>query len=307
MNPDPPETSELQAFVAIVEAGSVSGAARELGLPRATVSRRLGRLEERLSTVLLRRTSRQLRLTEAGAELYRHAREILASVENATRSLLQDDAEPRGLLRVSVPQIIDPRFHAMVIEFLTAHPAVRFELVSTSRHQDLIADNIDVAWRAGASLSPGLIARTMARTRLVAVAAPAYLSAHGAPESVEDLGDHQCLVGFTNGERPATHWALLDGGQVRVRHALASNDLLLLVRACVAGRGIGYLPVQVVDDLLADGSLVPVLPGVLGTEGRIALVYAERRLMRPAVRAFIDHCAAWWDREPRPFRVARDG
>jgi len=307
IEPDPPETSELQAFVAVVDAGSVSGAAREQGLPRATVSRRLARLEERLETVLLRRTTRQLRLTEAGDELYRHAREILASVERATRSVRQGDDEPRGLLRVSVPQVVDPRFHEMIIDFLDAFPAVRLELISTSRHQDLIAENIDVAWRAAQSLSPGLIARRIVQIRGVAAAAPSYLSAWGTPSSVDDLASHRCFVGFTKGERPATHWPLRDGGAVRIRHAFATNDLLLLIRACLGGQGIGLLPEQLLDEARKDGSLVPVLPDVLGSDGQIALVYPERRLMRPAVRAFLDHCVAWWEREGGVFRVPRAG
>ena len=295
-----PETSELQALVAVVHAGSVSGAAKELALPRATVSRRLARLEEKVGTRLVRRTTRQLRLTDAGEELFGHARGIVGSVETATRAIAYEDDTPRGLLRISVPPIGQRSFRDMLLAFSSTYPDVQLEVISTTRHQDLVADNIDVAWRAGPTLDPSLIAKRLSTSELRAVATPAYLEQHGTPSSVDDLADHACLVGFERGERAATSWPLQDGGTVRIRARLASNSLELLLDAVIAGHGIALLPWRFFQPQLDEGTLVPVLPGVLGTTSLVSLVFAERHLMRPAVRAFIDHAAAWWQDNPWP-------
>jgi len=294
MKIDPPETSELQAFVAVVDSGSVTGAARELALPRATISRRLARLEDRLDTRLMHRTTRRVQSTDAGLEYYRHARAILDAVELATRSVVAPDSAPRGLLRVSVPPVRGPEFHTLLLDFLEQYPAVQLEVIVSTAFEDLRARNIDVAWRAGTEFDPSLIARPLTRTTLLGVASPAYLQAHGLPASPADLAEHRCLVGFARGERPATHWPLHDGGQVRVRGVLSSNDLGLRMSALLRGMGIGLLPQMLMRDRLAEGSLVPVLEGVLGRCSQSALVYPDRHHLRPAVRAFVDHVVRWF-------------
>jgi len=287
-----PETSELKAFVRIADVGSLSGAARELELPRATISRRLSRLEERLGVRLVRRTTRQLRLTDAGEELYRHAREIVLAVDAAAQAVRRDDGEPRGLLRVSTPPMDDAILRGILLDFVARYPEVELELIASTRHEDLVARNIDVAWRASVDLDPGLIARRLMSTELIAVASPAYLDRAGAPASPDDLMAHHCLVGFTRGERPATHWPLLSGGQVRVRGRLISNDLRALHDAARRGLGVALLPRVFCAADLAAGSLRPVLPGALGAPSHVSLVFPDRKLLKPAVRAFIDHMVA---------------
>lgn len=289
---DPPETTELQAFVRIVEAGSVASAAVELDLPRATVSRRLARLEDRLSVRLLRRTTRRLALTDAGEELYRHARSIVHAVDAATEAVRRDDDVPRGLLRVAAPPNPEDRFVDLFLGFLDAYPEVELEVVHASRLEDLVVSGIDVALRAGTSLDPGLIARRIAVGEIVAVASPGYLARRGRPDHVDALTEHACLLGYVRGERPATHWPLVDGGQVRVRGRLVSNELLLLRAAAQRGFGIALLPRMLCADALRDGALVVVLAGVVGTVAQFALVYPERQHLKPAVRAFLDYAAA---------------
>jgi len=286
----PPETSEFQAFVAIAEAGSVSAAAAELGLPRATISRRLARLEERLEVRLIQRTTRRLRLTDAGEELFGHARGIVLAVETATRVVRRDHEVPRGPLRISVPPIASPQFHRLLLAFADAYPEVELEVISSTLHEDLVAKNIDVAWRAAMNLDPGLVARRLATTRLGAVASPTYLKARGRPESVEDLKDHDLLVSFLRGERPMTHWPLQDGTQhrLRYRHRMASNDLPLLMEAALQGRGVALLPLLLCGPFLDSGELVRVLEGGVGMATTMALVFVEREHMKPAVRAFVD-------------------
>src|SRR4051812_27013749 len=142
---DPVETAELLAFTKTVQAKSLSRAAAELGVPRATISRRLARLEERLATRLLRRTTRSLALTEAGEALYRHACIVLEAVSQAEASVRQTDSAVRGMLRVSLPPISDPSFHGMICDFATRYPEVRLHLHFSSHYVDLLRDGYDVA------------------------------------------------------------------------------------------------------------------------------------------------------------------
>lgn len=286
------ETSELVAFTRTVDAKSLSRAAAELGVPRATVSRRLQRLEERLGTRLLRRTTRSLVLTSAGDTFYRHARIVLDAVKDAEASVQRDGAALTGDLRVSVPPMLDEGFFAMLTAFAKAHPSVRLQVHFSSRHVDLRRDGYDVALRASTSLEPGLVARTLGRTQVIAVASPAYLAERGTPRRRKDLADHRCLLGFARGELPQTHWPI-GGAQVHVEGMFFTNEIRLLADAAMRGLGIALLPRTLVEADLARGTLVQVLPSVLEQESRISIVYPERELVPPQVRAFVDAVVAW--------------
>jgi DNA-binding transcriptional LysR family regulator len=290
---DPVETADLLAFSRTVEAKSLSRAARELGVPRATVSRRLARLEERLGARLLRRTTRSLALTDAGEALYRHARIVLDAVSHAEASVRQTDDAIRGDLRVSVPPHLPPSFHEMACGFAARYPEVRLQVHFSSRHVDLQRDGFDAAIRAGSNLQPGLIARKLATDRAVAVASPAYLAAHGTPKSTRELGKHRCLMGFERGELPATYWPTGKSGKLHIVGAMFSNEPQLLADAALRGLGIAMLPLILVRPLLEDGSLVQVLPGVLEVATTVALVYPEREMVPPQVRAFVDEVLRW--------------
>src|SRR5258708_35533866 len=239
---DPVETSELLAFARMVEAKSFSRAAAKLGVPRATIGRRLARLEERLGVRLLRRTTRALAVTDAGDAFYRHARIVLDAVEQAEASVRRSDTVVRGTLRVATPPMLDPSFNALVCDFARAYPEVRIYIDGSSRYVDLLREGYDVALRAGSELEPGLVARTVARTSAVAVAAPAYLAAHGTPKKARDLRAHQCLVGFMRGGLPQTHWPKAGGGKISIEGSFVTNDITLLVDAADGGLGIAVLP-----------------------------------------------------------------
>jgi DNA-binding transcriptional LysR family regulator len=287
------ETSELLAFTRAVEAKSLSRAAAELGAPRATIGRRLARLEERLGVRLLRRTTRALALTDAGEAFYRHARIVLDAVEQAEASVRNSDTVVRGTLRVATPPMLDPSFNALVCDFARAYPEVQMHVDASSRYVDLQREGYDVALRAGSELEPGLVARTVARTSAVAVAAPAYLATHGTPKTVRDLRAHKCLVGFTKGALPQTHWPKAGGGKISVEGSFVSNDITLLMDAAVRGLGIAVLPMLVVGVQLQRGALVRVLPELIHADSRVSVVYQEKELMPPQVRAFIDVLVTW--------------
>ena len=292
---DPLETAELLAFARTVQAQSLTRAAAELKLPRATVSRRLQRLEERLGVRLLRRTTRRLALTDAGEVLYRHARLILDAVRDAELSVQRTDAV-RGRLRISVPPVT-PMFQGLLCDFIERYPDVRLEVHASARHVDLIAEGYDLALRAGVAPDSGLVGRTLYRQRLTAVASPAYLARRGTPQSVRELPRHSCLMGYSRGELPQSHWPLVHGGTVHVEGVLFSSDIFLLAEAARRDRGIALLPTALTAPFIEKGELVPVLQEVLGAQTLLMLVYPERELVPPAVRAFIDAVVAWAEAE----------
>jgi DNA-binding transcriptional LysR family regulator len=289
---DPVETSELVAFTRTVRAKSLSRAAAELGIPRATIGRRLARLEERLGVRLLRRTTRSLALTDAGEAFYRHACLVLDAVSSAEASVRRPGAEVRGDLRVSVPPLADESLFEVLAAFALRYPHVRMQVHASTHHVDLHRDGYDVAIRAGSALEPGLVARTLFRSPTLAAASPAYLAEHGTPRTTRDLRGHRCLMGFAKGELPETHWPI-GGRMVHVEGAFFSNDVLLLRAAAVRGLGIVFLPELLVRGELESGALVRVLDGVVRGGARIAAVYAERELLAPQVKAFVDAMTAW--------------
>jgi DNA-binding transcriptional LysR family regulator len=289
--PKPLETAELLAFTEAVQSGSLSRAAARLGVPRATLSRRLARLEQRLGARLLRRTTRSLTITDAGEALYRQARIALDAVKDAEASVRGGDGAVRGNLRVALPPLVSPALLDLIADFATAHPQVRVQAHLSSRHVDLQREGYDVALRASGRFEPGLVARTLVRFAFLAVASPAYLAAHGTPTALRDLRRHRCLMGFARGELPETHWTGA-GRKIQLEGAFFSNSPALLVRAAQRGLGIALVPSLAVKGLLDRGQLVAVMPALLRGEGRIAVVYPERELVPPAVRAFIDWMVA---------------
>ena len=305
-NGEPLETAELIAFTHIVEAKSLSRAASDLRVPRATISRRLARLEGRLGTRLLRRTTRSLSLTDAGEVFYRHARIALDSIAQAQSSVTRADEVTRGDLRVSAPPIDDASFFAMVAGFAKRYPDVRVQIAFSSRLVDLVREGFDVALRATDRVEPGLVVRTLARHEIIGVAAPSYLAEHGTPRTAKDLRTHRCLTGFARGELPQTTWPV-GARAVHVDGAFASNDLRMLAEAAVEGLGIAFLPRLVVGEHLERRELVQVLPGILRRENRLAVVFAEKEFLPAHVRAFIDAIVAWAPTSPiaRPKKTAK--
>ena len=288
-------TEGLFEFVRIVEEGSVSAAARSLGVPRASLSRRLSGLEKRLGVRLLHRTTRTQSLSHAGDELYSRARRIVSAAREAEEVVRRVDDIPRGLLRVSLPPSLgrdSSMTERLILEFMDRYPEVSIEVICTSRHVDLIGEGIDVALRAGEVRDPSLFAKRLWRNRAFAVASSDYLARRGSPETALELAQHDCLLGFEAGERPERSWPTLAGGSVPVQGRLAVNDLTVRLSAVLQGYGIALLPEMFVQSQVEAGHLVLVLPDVIGISSGVALVYPERDFLDPKVRAFVDHASA---------------
>ena len=295
----------FEVLVAVVDAGSISAASRALDLPRETLSRRLGRLESRLGVRLLHRGSRRLVLTRAGEVLVARARPVVEAAREAVEAVRQLDEVPRGVLRMSVPPGAGASLMAgIVLDFQRQWPEVRVEVLATSRHVDLVGEGVDVALRAGVVKDPNLVARRLFASDVLAVAAPAYVAQRGLPQTLSGLAEHACLLAMDGDLRPVRRWPTRNGEPVPVTGTLTTNDMGLLLAAAVSGDGIALLPRVFAASSLADGTLVPVLPGVLGGDTFLGLVFVERAYLPPKVRLFVDHVVAWFEREGVAFQRA---
>ncbi len=281
--------SYLEEFVHIVEMGSVSGAARKLGLPRASVSRRLGRLEASYGVQLLHREPHQQELTQAGKELYQRARKIVAEIEETRKALSALDGVPRGLLRVSMPPASGIEM-MLAQTYLARYPEVSLEFVATHEHSNLLSDNIDVALRAGPIQDDHLIGRKLVNVRYLIYGSPEFLAREGTP-TIDTLIDYPCILGFDPAGRPIHEWPLWEGGSTPVRGPIRSNDMTSRIKGAKLGLGLTLASERWVRSWVATGELVPILEEVVGVIMPVTLVWPATEFMPPKVRAFIDLAA----------------
>ncbi len=278
-----PSNDRLTEFAAVADARSISSAARALGVERATLSRRMSGLEAELGVRLFHRRTSGLTLTAAGEELSRRAGRIVADAEETWSAVRRMDDVPRGVLRVSM---VGDALDDMLITYVMDFPEVRLELVDTSRPVGLIAESIDVAIRFGPVRNVDLIARRVnVGVDRIVVASPEYLQRHGQPTSPDDLTKHECM-----GPKKTT-WPLRAGGRVPVSGRLGASESRLIHKAACGGVGLAFLPVPLIRDDLASGTLVGVLRDVVGDTAQISIVFADREYIEPKVRVFIDRAA----------------
>lgn len=293
----------FEVFVAVCDAGSIAGAARVLGMPRATLSRQLARLEEELGVRLLHRSTRRLVRTAAGEELYPRARRVVEAAQAARDAVRSLGQAPRGRLRISVPPDLGAPVTDFLFGFARRYPLVQLEVHAASAHVDLVGQGFDVALRAGRVADPELVTRRLATLPVQAFASRSYLEARGRPEHVEDLAEHDIIVGMAQGRLPHHSWPLVDGGSVPVEPRLVLNTMRLVMEAVGSGLGIGLIPVGLGRDV-STWELEPVLPDRVGTSSELSLVVVERALMLPRVRAFLDHVVEAIQARPNWIREA---
>lgn len=279
---------ELQVFLAILEAGSMAAAAHKLRCSPSAVTRMLAALEGRVGARLFERSTRRLTATREGLRLAEGARRLLADYDAAIRE--QQEATPRGLLRVTAPTVFGRRHMSPVVtQFLMRYPEIQVELVLNDRNMDLIDNAIDVALRIGPLDNSGLVARRLGAVRRVTLASPAYLQRHGTPASPEELGRHQLILGTA--VRALPEWRYGANGRehiVRFTPRLQMNDVEGVLNAARAGFGIARaLSYQAAPDLQA-GTLVPLLQDYEPEPLPVHLVFPGGRHLAPRVRAFVD-------------------
>jgi DNA-binding transcriptional LysR family regulator len=289
------DLNDLNFFAAVVANEGFSAASRALAVPKSRVSRRVAALESHLGVRLLERSSRRFSVTDVGRDVYRHARAAMAEAEAIEDVVDRLKAEPQGLVRVSCPQGADRILALQLPAFLERYPRLRVQLTVSSRRVDLIDEGVDVAIRVRDALDSDadMQVKIIGRSGRLLVASPAFLEKHGRPATPQDLA---ALPTISQSERAGVDsWPLVDeaGAEHIVTHEprVASTEFGVLRQCAIAGLGVAFLPEFACREPLADGRLERIMPGWIGREGILHLVFTSRRGLLPSVRAVIDFLA----------------
>jgi len=290
-----PDLNCLLIFATVVESNSFSEAARRLNMPLSTVSRRVADLENELGVQLLERSTRKLRLTDVGTEVFKQA-QMSVDLNDSVRDIVdQHQSLVTGILRISSPPSISDSVLAPIIgAFQEQHPRVRVQVFITDRFVDLMAEGIDVGFIVGPLHDPNLVSRVLLSYRHQVVASPQYLREFGEPQTPEDLLGHRLLAfSFWNPEN-AWHFVSRNSKEKRsitFRPYLSMNDYSGMIPRILAGVGIGEVPPVVHPNLLREGKLVEVLPEWKWPVFDLKIVHMGSRYVNRAIRAFIEVAA----------------
>lgn len=294
----------LRSFVGAVQQGSLSGAGRMLGCSPASVSRHITALEDQLGTQLLKRSSRNLALTEAGELYYNQVEQILQLLSEANRSVNQLQTMPQGVLRVHSRMLVG---QLMILphlpEFLRLYPEIRVDLLMSNSIAPVMDQAIDIDIRIGKLVDSSLIARKLASSERVVCATPAYLARHPPVREPQDLAQHNCITYRINLGTPV--WRFMNAGQrieeVPIRGNLQTDFGYTLVAMAKADAGVALLPDWSVHRELADGRLVRLLPDYtvshIEFENGVYAVFPAARQTSTKLRLFVDYLAAVFRRE----------
>lgn len=285
-------------FVEVVDRGGFTAAARNLRMPKSTLSYRIGKLESQLGVRLLNRTSRQFAMTDAGGEFYRHAIEMLDKAEQAETAIRHRLVEPAGTVRYTTGTATAQfAMCGMVADFLFRFPKVNLVGDVTDRTVDIVRENFDVAIRAHSGPLPDstLIQRTLAPVPCFLFAGSDYMRRPDAPKTPQDLAKHPSLFMLRGDAEPV--WRVRNMSKdneevvIPTKPRLMISDMIGLKQAAIAGMGIVSLPGYICRDDVKSGALQPVLPGWLAGDATISALVPTRQGLLPSVRAFLAHIA----------------
>ncbi|WP_103668043.1 LysR substrate-binding domain-containing protein [Pseudanabaena sp. BC1403] len=281
--------NDIMIFTKIVEQGSLTAAAERLALPKSSVSRALSRLEERLSTRLLQRSTRRIHLTEIGRRYYDHCCRIVQELEVANSMVGNYQSQPSGLLRITAPYILGQAFlGAIVIEFLNSYPNVQCKVELSNRHIDLIEEGFDLGIRVGKLPDSSLMMQHLGQATAALFASPIYLEKYGNPQIPADLQNHILL---DNTKTLKKSWKLCQGSlqtEIPVLPRLVCNDMAILLEAAIAHQGIAVLPMFATIDAVKNLQLKRVLQDWYIKKVEINALYPSYKDLSPVVSAFID-------------------
>jgi DNA-binding transcriptional LysR family regulator len=284
----------IPVFVAVVENGGFTAAARTLGISKSAVSKRINQLEKHLGVRLLHRTTRKLSLTEAGERYFEHAGQALAAAGRAEDAVTELQGEPQGKLRISSPMSFG-RLHVapLIPKLLQRYPKLQIDLTMDDRRVDLVAEGFDVAIRSGSVSLPdsSLIARKLAPLRQVLCASPDYIDRCGLPNKPAELTEHNCVLFSYSSD--VNEWTLYGEGEpevIQVTGRYRVNNSEAILEALREGIGIGRLPTFVAGPDLKAGRLVQLFESYRIPDHTIYAVFPEREYLPAKVRVFLD-CA----------------
>jgi DNA-binding transcriptional LysR family regulator len=297
------DLDNIAIFVKVAQYESISRAARSLGMPISTVSRRLSVLESQLGATLLRRTTRRVSLTAQGREYFNQCQEPLSLLQQAEHVLTLDQKKPEGLLRVTVPVALGQQaFLEFLSDFLKAQARIRLDLVITNTFLDLVAENVDVAIRIGELRDSSVVATRIGKNVRYVVAMPEYLQGRKLPTQPADLAQHDCLM--LHAKNNEADWDLSSARRkmrVRVSGPVSSRDFNTVSTFVYRGHGIGLLPSTYCDTEIAAGRLVRLLPKWQSAPVPVFIVYPSRKFLPLRLTAFIQALTKWesplWTRD----------
>jgi len=288
--------NDLYYFAMVVEHGGFAAAERALGIPKSRLSRRISQLETDLGARLLQRSTRRFAVTDVGQSVHRHAQSMLAEASAAREVVDRLSAEPRGVVKVSVPvQIVQQLIPTLLPEFLARYPDVRLQLHVSNRRVDVINEGFDIAIRVRTKLDDdgSLVMRSFGLIQQLLVASPQYLKRAGRPVTPDELAQHTTLS--MNEDEVRQRWDLQHvSGEVRridLKPRVSGFDFTLLMALVQQGIGISVLPETMCAHLVRSGELEVVLPEWRLPQGIAHAVFASRRGLLPSVRALIDFLA----------------
>lgn len=303
------DLEDLSAFAVLLECGSFTRAAEKLGCSKGQLSKRISALEQALGATLVHRTTRRLSLTAAGAALLPEAQALNAQAARARQAVLALQEEAQGKVRLSVPVSLgETFFDAWLMEFSRQYPDIRLELDLSNERRDLVADGFDLAIRSGSlAVDERLVARPLFALQELTCATPDYLAEHGVPEVPAELAGHSCLQNTHYQDSDVwlyqRHHELF---RVTVSGLLASNHYTLLKKAALAGAGISRLPSYMIQQELAEGSLVWLLRDYQTRTQPVFLIHAYQSRLPRRTQLLADYLLHWFERS-RMQLVALEG
>lgn len=277
-------------FVAVAESQGFSAAAKQLNCSTSHVSRQVSRLEARLGSALLARTTRMVSLTQAGQAYYLQCKDLVTGLQQANEQLSSQQYQLNGTLRVSAAGTFAEECVApALMDFAAEHPDLQIHMDFNSRKTNFVEDGVDFAIRYGKLSDSGLVARKLLDRPMMAVASPDYLHQHGTPKHPTQLKNHSCII--TNND----HWLFEDAEathNIKVNGQWQSNNAHSVITACERGLGIAYMPKLNFANAIKQGSLMPVLEPYWSKGSSSWIVYQNRRFLPLRARMAIDHLVA---------------
>ena len=299
----PMKLDDIAAFAAVVETGSVSAAARRRGVAKSVVSKRVTELERGLGATLLKRSPRNVMLTDRGRTFYDRSRAIMAALDDAATAVREEPGELRGLIRIAAPMTFGTMYLGELLwPLLRAHPALEVAIDLDDRVVDLLGSGYDLGIRVGALADSSMIGRKLADVGRVLCASPKYLARAGTPAALEELPRHDCIGYAHLAAGQVWQFQPLRGTtalrSIRVTSRFVANNGELMRGAAIAGLGLLMVPEFIVADALRAGTLTRILPGCRPVPTALHALYPRDRQGSPRIRAVVEHLLAAM--RPRP-------
>lgn len=283
-----------EIFIAVIDEGSFTAAAKALELSKAHVSRQINQLEARLGSQLIKRSTRKLALTETGRAYYERCKGIISQMMEVEQSIIDQREKPIGTLKITVAGAFGELYIApCAADFTRLHPGISIDIDFTNRLVDLVAEGYDVAIRAGVLKDSSLMARKIAKRRLIVCGTRDYFDVYGRPEDISELRHHNCLIGTL----PTWRFKHKNGRHtdVKIDGSWHSNNGHALMAAARKGIGLVQLPEFYVFDDISSGRLLPVLEEFEPTDTAEWALYPSSKHLSPKVRLFIDHLVSHFE------------